>query len=67
MTFKTYCKLMFHVVMCMLIVLSLPVLSCVILYNFAPNWVTLTAGIVSAFPTIYWMIKYIFKYCDNIF
>ena len=67
MTFKTYCKLLFHAVVCLLIVLSLPVITIVIFYNFAPNWVTLLAGIVSAFPTIYWMIKYIFKHCDNIF
>ena len=67
MTFKTYCKWIFHAIICLLIVLSLPVISIVALYNFAPNWITLIVGIISAFPTLYWMLKYIWEHCDNIF
>ena len=66
MTFKLYCKLMIHVLVCVVIVLSLPILSVVIFYNILPNWATISISLASAFLTIYWTIKYIWKHCDSI-
>ena len=66
MTFKTYCKLIFHVLVCAVILLSLPILSLVIFYTILPNWTTVVISTTSAFATIYWILKYIDKHFDDI-
>ena len=67
MTFKTYCKLMFHTLVCFAIVTSLPILGAIVFYNLVPSWATILISLALLFPTIYWMFKYIWKYCDTIF
>ena len=60
MTFKNYCKLMLHVLICMLILLSVPFVAFIILYNNVPDWVTVIVSVVCCFPTGFLMMKYIF-------
>ena len=59
MTFKTYLKLLFHVIVTTLIVLSLPVILCVVLYSRVPDWVTIVLSLTSASITIFFSMKYL--------
>ena len=60
MTFKNYCKLMFHVLVCILILLSAPFVAFITLYNNVPEWVTVIISVFCCFPTCFFMLKYIF-------
>lgn len=66
MTFTTYLKLLFHAVVTTIIIMSLPVLMCVVHYNVLPNWATLVIGLLSAIPTLFAGIKYIFSVSKRI-
>ena len=59
MTLKTYCKLLFHALVTMLIILSLPITLCVVLNSNVPDWVTIVSSLASASITIFFGIKYV--------
>ena len=59
MDLKTYIKLLFHVTITMLIVLSLPMTLCVLLHGNVPDWVTVVSALASASITIFFGIKYV--------
>lgn len=59
MTLKNYLKLLFHGIVTTLIVLSLPVILCVVLCNRVPDWVTIVSALASASITIFFGIKYV--------
>ena len=63
---RNYLSLVFHVLMTAIIILSLPITSCVIFYNVLPNWVTIVISLLLAIPTIYWGIKYMFKIVSKV-
>ena len=58
MNLKNYLKLLFHVVVTVLIVLSAPVTLCSLLYSNVPDWVTIVSALASAAITIFFGIKY---------
>ena len=58
MTLKAYLKLLFQVIVTTLIVLSLPIILCVVLYSRVPDWVTIISSLSSASITIFFGIKY---------
>ena len=59
MTFKQYLQLLIHVIITTLIVLTLPTIVCIVLYNNIPDWVVCVCGVVTGLFTIYPAIKYI--------
>lgn len=59
MTLKNYLKLLFHVSVTTLIVLSLPVILCVVLHSRVPDWATIILSLASASITIFFSLKYI--------
>lgn len=59
MKLKTYIKLLFHAIVTMLIILSLPIALCAVLNNNVPDWVTAVSSLASASITIFFGIKYI--------
>ena len=59
MKLKTYIKLLFHAIVTMLIILSLPMALCAILNSNVPDWVTAVSSLASASITIFFGIKYI--------
>lgn len=59
MTFKNYLKLLVHVIITALIILTLPIIVCVVLHNNIPDWVVSVCGVVTGLFTIYPAIKYI--------
>lgn len=66
MSFKSYCKLMLHVLIALLIILSLPAAAFTITTLLAcPSWLIIVMSIVAAFPTVYWMLNYIDKITDK--
>ena len=58
MKLKTYIKLLFHAIVTMLIILSLPITLCVVLKSNVPDWVTIVSSLTSAAITIFFGIKY---------
>ena len=58
MTLKTYLKLLVHVIITTVIVLSLPVILCLVLYNRVPDWVTIISSLSSSSITIFFSMKY---------
>lgn len=59
MTLKNYLKLLFHVIVVLLIILSAPVTLCILLCNNVPDWVTIVSALASASITIFFSIKYL--------
>ena len=59
MKLKTYIKLLFHAIVTMLIILSLPMALCAVLNGNVPDWVTNVSSLASASITIFFGIKYI--------
>ena len=59
MTFKEYLQTLVHVVIATLILLSLPMILCVILYNNIPDWIVCVCGVVTSLFTAYPTIRYI--------
>ena len=59
MTLKNYLKLLFHVIVELLIILSAPVTLCIVLYSNVPDWVTSVSALASASITIFFGIKYL--------
>ena len=59
MKFTTYLKLMFHVIITALIILTVPVLLVIALYNRLPDWalviISTVTGIISMYPAINYM------------
>ena len=67
MSFKNYCKLMLHVIVALLALLSLPAIAFTVTTLLScPTWLIIVISIAAAFPTIYWMFKYIDKITDKI-
>lgn len=59
MTLKNYLKLLFHVIVVLLIVLSAPVTLHILLCNNVPDWITIVSVLTSALITIFFGLKYI--------
>lgn len=59
MTFKQYLELLVHVIITTLIVLTLPIIVCIVLYNNIPDWAVCVCGVLTGLFTIYPAIKYI--------
>ena len=65
--FLDYCKIMFCVVITVLIILSLPITICVILYLLnVVNWIIIISSLCSAFFTIYVGLRFVDKAIDQI-
>lgn len=60
MTFKEYLELLVHVIITAIIVLALPTIVCIVLYNKIPDWSVAVCGVVTGMFTIYPAIKYIY-------
>lgn len=59
MNLKNYLKLLFHAIVTMLIILSVPVTLCILLHSNVPDWVTIVSALASASITIFFGMKYI--------
>ena len=59
MTLKNYLKLLFHVIVTTLIILSAPITLFILLNNKVADWVTLVAALASASVTIFFGMKYV--------
>lgn len=59
MSLKNYIKLLFHVLVVMLIILSLPTILCIILYSRIPDWAILILSLLADLITIFFGIKYV--------
>lgn len=59
MTLKNYLKLLFHVVITLLIILSLPMTLFIILHSRIPDWTIVVLSLLSASVTIFFGIKYV--------
>ena len=60
MNFKTYLKLLFHVVITCVIVLSIPITTCVVFYNLIPDWATVVLSLATSVISLYAGICYMF-------
>ena len=64
MKLKTYIKLLFHVVVVLLIILSAPITLVILLNNQVADWITIVSSLASSPITIFFGIKYmIFIVC----
>lgn len=60
MNFKTYLKLLFHAIITTVIILSIPVTTCVIAYNYIPNWATFIISLSTSVISLYAGVCYMF-------
>ena len=58
MNFKTYIKLMFHVIVTLTIILLPVTVACVLVYNRIPDWAVVVSGIISGLISIFPALKY---------
>lgn len=59
MKLKNYIKLMFHVVVTLLIIVSLPIALRIILYSRINDWSVLILSLLSVLITIFFGMKYV--------
>ena len=60
MNFKTYLKILFHVVITCVIVLSIPITTCVVFYNRIPDWATVVLSLATSVISLYAGVCYMF-------
>lgn len=59
MSLKNYLKLLFHVVVTMLIILSAPVTLAILLNDRVADWIAIVSALASGLVTIFFGINYV--------
>ena len=60
MNFKNYLKLLFHVIITGVIILSIPITTCVIADSHIPDWATVVLSLATSVISLYAGLCYIF-------
>ena len=60
MNLKTFLKLLFHAVITLLIIITVPLVETIVLYNYLPNWALFVIGTVTGIIAMYPALNYMY-------
>ena len=60
MTLKTFLKLLFHAMITFLIIITVPLVETIVLYNYLPNWALVVIGAVTGIIAMYPALNYMY-------